>query len=215
MLRSTIGTVLFLCFFNYFFVKVIWNFPNQVSSLPNGFLDLFNTGFREQDAPAVSARSLKKVVDYLGELYVNDRNSQIAETAITALGAVGGEGAGSLLVERLEDVDYPAEQKPEIILALGKMKYTGAVDALIAILDNKDEERIWRIYAAASLGEIGDQRAIPRLRALFAESDSLIKAYAAAALSKFDMSEVENLLQQGLRVLRGVCRPSNCHCLQK
>jgi HEAT repeat protein len=131
--------------------------------------------------------------------YVDHREDQIAETAITALGDVGGEAAGQMLVQRLEDPDYPAEQKPEIILALGKMKYTGAVDALIAIVDNADEERIWRMYAAASLGEIGQPRAVPHLRALFSESDSLIKAYAASALANFNMGEVEGLLQQGLR----------------
>jgi HEAT repeat protein len=131
--------------------------------------------------------------------YVDHRDAQIAETAITGLGKVGGEASGQLLVQRLDDVDYPAEQKPEIILALGKMKYAGAVDSLIAIAGNRDEERIWRMYSAASLGEIGDNRAIPHLRALFSESDSLIKAYAASALGKFDMSEVEGLLQQALR----------------
>jgi len=131
--------------------------------------------------------------------YVDHRDDQIAETAITGLGEVGGEAAGQLLVQRLEDVDYPAEQKPEIILALGKMRYAGAVDALIAVVDNRDEERIWRMYAAASLGEIGDTRAIPHLRALFSEADSLIKAYAASALANFNMPEVEGLLQQGLR----------------
>jgi HEAT repeat protein len=131
--------------------------------------------------------------------YVDHRDAGIAETAITALGEVGGEEAGRLLVDRLQDVDFPAEQKPEIILALGKMKYTGAVDALIGIVDNRDEERIWRMYAASSLGEIGDTRAVSHLRALFSESDSLIKAYAASALSKFNMGEVEGLLQQGLR----------------
>ena len=142
------------------------------------------------DSPGLESRLLD---------YVDHRDDQIAETAITGLGEVGGEASGQLLVQRLEDVDYPAEQKPEIILALGKMKYAGAVDALIAIVDNRDEERIWRMYAAASLGEIGDARAIPHLRALFGESDSLIKAYAAAALAGFDMGEVEGLLQQGLR----------------
>jgi HEAT repeat protein len=131
--------------------------------------------------------------------YVDHRDDQVAETAITGLGEVGGDAAGQLLVQRLDDVDYPAEQKPEIILALGKMKYAGAVDALIAVVDNRDEERIWRMYAAASLGEIGDPRAIPHLRALFGESDSLIKAYAASALANFNMQEVEGLLQQGLR----------------
>ena len=131
--------------------------------------------------------------------YVDHGNEQVAETAITGLGEVGGESSGQLLVERLQDVDYPAEQKPEIILALGKMKYQVGVDALIAITENRDEERIWRMYAAVSLGEIGDERAIPHLRAMFAESDSLVKAYAASALAKFDMGEVEGLLQQGLR----------------
>lgn len=131
--------------------------------------------------------------------YVDHRETQVAETAITGLGEVGGPEAGQLLVERLQDLDYPAEQKPEIILALGKMKYAGAVDVLIEILSNRDEERIWRMYAAASLGEIGEGRAIPHLRAVFSESDSLIKAYAASALGAFDMSEVEGLLQQGLR----------------
>jgi len=131
--------------------------------------------------------------------YVDHREDQIAETAITGLGEVGGEAAGQMLVLRLEDPDYPAEQKPEIILALGKMKYAGAVDALIAIADNTDEERIWRMYAAASLGEIGQPRAIPHLRALLSESDSLIKAYAASSLANFDMGEVEGLLQQALR----------------
>jgi HEAT repeat protein len=142
------------------------------------------------DSPGLETRLLD---------YVDHRDDQIAETAITGLGEVGGQESGRLLVERLQDEDYPAEQKPEIILALGKMKYAGAVDALIAIVDNRDEERIWRMYAAASLGEIGETRAIPHLRALFSESDSLIKAYAASALANFDMGEVEGLLQQGLR----------------
>jgi HEAT repeat protein len=125
------------------------------------------------DSPGLESRLLD---------YVDHRDDQIAETAITGLGEVGREASGQLLVQRLEDPDYPAEQKPEIIL-----------------VDNRDEERIWRMYAAASLGEIGETRAIPHLRALFGESDSLIKAYAASALANFNMGEVEGLLQQALR----------------
>ena len=131
--------------------------------------------------------------------FLDDRDEQIAEAAITGLGEVGGDESGEMLVQRLEDVDYPAERKPEIILALGKMKYAGAVQPLIAVVENPDEPRIWRMYAAASLGDIGDEQAVPHLKALFAESDSLIKAYAASAIGQFDMSSVEQLLQQGLR----------------
>jgi len=141
-------------------------------------------------APGLEPRLLK---------YVDHRDDRVAETAITGMGEVGGERSGQLLVERLQEADYPAERKPEIILALGKMKYRGGVDALIAITENRDEQRIWRMYAAASLGQIGEERAIPHLKAMFAESDSLVKAYAASALAKFDMSAVQGLLQQGLR----------------
>ncbi len=130
---------------------------------------------------------------------VDDRNEHVAEASINALGDVGTNVCGELLIQRLEDPDYPDSLKPEIILALGALRYREAVEKLLAIAANRDEERIWRLYAASALGEIGDERAIPQLKAMFAEPDSLVKIYAASALSKFDLGEVESLLQQGLR----------------
>jgi HEAT repeat protein len=130
---------------------------------------------------------------------IDHQDDQVAEAAITALGAVGSPEAGGMLIERLQDVEYPDSQKPEIILALGKMKSEAAVQPLISIVSNRDEQRIWRLYAASSLGEIGDEQAIPHLKNMFGEQDSLVKIYAASALSKFDMGEVEDLLRQGLR----------------
>jgi HEAT repeat protein len=73
------------------------------------------------------------------------------------------------------------------------------VEDLIAVVSNPDEERIGRMYAASALGEIGDARSLPALRELLAAQDSLLRAYGAAALAGFALSEVEAALQDGLR----------------
>jgi HEAT repeat protein len=126
-------------------------------------------------------------------------HERVVEGALSALGKVGGSGSGALLLDKLEDPEYPDSLKPEIILALGTMKYEPAVEALIAIAGNRDLQRVWRMYAAVSLGEIGDDRAVEALKELFREQDSLLKVYAASALAHFGMREVEGLLHQGLR----------------
>ena len=123
----------------------------------------------------------------------------IAGAAIQALGTVGGQAGGEGLLARLRDPEYPASLKPQLIVALGSLKHLPAVEDLLAIAANRDEERVRRLYAAAALGQIGDPRAVPVLRGLFAEEDSLLKTYAAGALAGFDLKEVEPLLQEGLR----------------
>jgi HEAT repeat protein len=55
------------------------------------------------------------------------------------------------------------------------------------------------MYAASSLGKIGDARALPALRALLASPDSLLRAYAASALAGFELGEVQAALQEALR----------------
>ena len=55
------------------------------------------------------------------------------------------------------------------------------------------------MYAADSLGKIGDPRALPVLRTMVAENDALIRLYAASALARFGIDEVFPSLVQGLR----------------
>jgi HEAT repeat protein len=130
---------------------------------------------------------------------LDDRTDRIAEAAINALAQTGAASSGQLLLERLKDLQYPQERKPELILALGKLRYAPATGMLLEILESRDADRIWRMYAATALGDIGDAAAVAPLKSLFAEEDSLLRAYAAAALSKFSMADVEGVLQQGLR----------------
>ena len=124
---------------------------------------------------------------------------RLVESALTALAEVGSTAGGELLLEKLADPEYPESLKPRIILALGKLAHSPAVEALIEVVEDRGAERTWRMYAAVALGEIGDRRAVAPLKELFREQDSLIKVYAASGLASFGMPEVETLLHQGLR----------------
>jgi HEAT repeat protein len=194
--------------------------PESSPALLQAVLDLFgNRGLREAEpgvrgmladqAPLDPGRLLP-MIRYLAAIRSKDSerfllplldspNDEVALAAIGASGALGGPESGKRLLDLLGDPQYPEGRKSQLILALGKLEFVPALDALVQITGNPDENKIWRMYAATALGDIGDPRALPALRALFADPDSLVRAYAASALAKFDMSEVEGTLREGLR----------------
>jgi HEAT repeat protein len=130
---------------------------------------------------------------------LDSANEQVAFAAIDALGSVGSPAAGARLQQKLSDPQYPEALKSQLILALGRLKFAPALEDLLRIVSNPDENKVRRMYAATALGDIADKRAIPALRALLSDPDSLVRAYAASAMAKFDLSEVEGALQEGLR----------------
>ncbi len=138
------------------------------------------------------------VLPLLGPL-VNRTEGGIARAAIQALGRIGGEEEVELLLKRFDDPEYPADHKADLILALGELRRPTAVDRLIRIAGSPDEDKTRRTYAADALGKIGDPRAVPVLKSLFAADDALLRAYAATALGQFDLEEARQLLIQGLR----------------
>jgi HEAT repeat protein len=131
--------------------------------------------------------------------FLDSVNEQLALAAIGALGNLGGQASGQRLLELLRDPQYREGLKPQLILSIGKLKFAPALDDLLGIVGNPDGNKVWRMYSATALGDIGDNRAVPALRSLLADPDSLVRAYAASALAKFEMSEVEGALQEGLR----------------
>ncbi len=133
------------------------------------------------------------------ESFVDSEEEALSEAAISALSKIGDENSAQFLVEQLENDEFSEKLKPRLIVALGDLKYQGAVEILLEIVQNREQERTWRMYAAISLGKIGDKKAVSAIRSLFEEQDSLIKMYAASGLSYFDMKEVQDILIQGLR----------------
>ena len=141
-----------------------------------------------------SAESVSVLINLL-----DHRDPGVALAAITALGRSENSEAGAAIEAKLADREYPAELRPDLILALGSLGYAPAYDQLVAIVRDRGGEKIERLYACDALGKIGDSRAVDELKKLFGEADSLVKMYAASALANFGMEEVQDLLIQGLR----------------
>ncbi len=130
---------------------------------------------------------------------VDSKDSGVVSDAIRACGKSAEPGCATVLESKLKSPDFPDARRSDVILALGDLKDKNAVDDLIAIAKNTDEDKIRRVYAADSLGKIGDARALPVLKAMFSENDALVRAYAASALSHFGLEGVFPMLIQGLK----------------
>ena len=182
-----------------------------------GFLD----AWQDDDSALVVA-----AVRYLTSLHsagvaaalgpvVDSPDSALSSAAITALGSVGTSDSTTLLLAKLASADFPDARKPDIILALGSLKDKAAVDALMAIVKNTDEDQIRRLYAADALGKIGDPKALPVLRDMFAEKEALVRQYAASALARFGLEEVFDSLIQALRDEDAKVREASANALAR
>ena len=160
-----------------------------------------------QDSPSDLLVSAVKYLSAIGSAglavslppLVDSTDTAVASAAIEGLGAAGDATSVTLLVSKLKSDTFPDAHKSEAILALGVLKSSEAVDELIAIARNSDEDKVRRMYAADSLGKIGDERAVPVLKDMFSERDALIRLYAASALARFNLHDAFPLLMQGLR----------------
>ncbi|HVO37909.1 MAG TPA: HEAT repeat domain-containing protein [Spirochaetia bacterium] len=130
---------------------------------------------------------------------IDSPDAGVASAAIRAAGKAGDSSTAALLEKKLSSPDFPDARKADVILSLGDLKDANAVEALIAIAKNTDEDKFQRLYAADALGKIGDKKAVPVLKAMFAEKDALVRAYAASALSRFSLEEAFPMLMQGLK----------------
>lgn len=145
-----------------------------------------------------STGSASGLADSLSPL-VDATDAAVATAAIEGLGKTGSAAAAALLVARLSSTDFPDARKSAVILALGELKDSHAVDALMAIAQGQDEDKVRRMYAADALGKIGDPRALPVLKAMYDEPDALVRLYAASALARFGLDSVFPILIQALR----------------
>jgi HEAT repeat protein len=129
------------------------------------------------------------------------KDESVAVAAVNAIGSIGGAGSARFLMDVLEKEGEESgpNLRNQIVLALGELGDTEAVDLLLRIAQDRDEERVVRMYAFASLGKIGDTRAVPTLTAALSESDALLRTYAAAALGKLRAPGVSAALLQVLR----------------
>jgi len=94
-------------------------------------------------------------------LLLDDKDSQVRQSACVALGYIGDPKAQTGLIERVKN-DPDNSVKMQAILILGNMRASGAVNALIPLLSDKNPDI--RLMSAQALGKIGDAKAAPAIK---------------------------------------------------
>lgn len=120
-------------------------------------------------------------VDRLREL-TRSPDSDVRLLAAETLGVVQPEQATPVLVERLQR-DADAFVRYKAAWALGQLRATEGVTALIAALDDGDFDVVRQ--AAAALGNIGDPRCIPALLNQAGAPDAFVRETIATVLKRF------------------------------
>ena len=146
----------------------------------------------------VSEGGAKEALPFLEEL-LNHRNTPVVQAALTALGKLGGTSQGKLLMEKLEDEDFPSQLKPDILRTLGEMNYKDAVPMLIGILEDENEPGSWRWNACEALGRIGDKKGLAAIQRAYNSSDATLRSYTVLSMRYFKKEEVEDFLIDALR----------------
>jgi len=140
-------------------------------------------------------------VEYLFKLSTFN-NKAVAAQAIRTMGKTGDTSYADKFLERIQDDDFEddeAELREGAILLMGELKYEPAVLTLIDIVQDDSYTSVARRYACDSLGRIGDEEAIPVLKDLLNDPDSILRSYVISSLAYFEKDEIEDILIQSLR----------------
>ena len=158
-------------------------------------INLFNKSDTERKVAAASALGQIGAPSAIKPL-INSRNFSSPDgigPAIDALGQIGGTRVIEFLITSLKDKYKNPQLRQAAIRTLGKMGENGAVEPLINVLKDKNEEI--RITAIQTLGQIGDSRAVDPLITTLKSRNVSIKNTAVQALGQLGESRaVEELL---------------------
>lgn len=128
------------------------------------------------------------------------RKERTLEPRIAAIRALGQLGDSRTLPVLRELLRQPTAIKTQVVVAIGQIGSSAAVDLLIPLL--ADAQAIVRYHAALGLGHIGDPRAIPPLARLIEDPESLVLRGVAKALGQFQISQARILKGQAEAALR-------------
>lgn len=121
--------------------------------------------------------------------------------AIGALGLFARGGAGiDELVELYQSGDLADDVRAQIILELGERGDPAAFDFVAELLDrDSGADTTEQRYAIDTLGKLGDERALAIILRQFDSGNALTRAYAAAALTRFEGRRADRALETALR----------------
>jgi HEAT repeat protein len=152
---------------------------------------------RRETAYALGLTRSSAATAALSDRLLNDKEDGVQAAAAVALGHIADEAAVVALVGTLAPQLSAAgnkKHKPEdnvfvlraAATALGQIKSRAGTAALISVLSNEKLPSDVRRESARSLGLIGDQTAVPALRAASTAADPYLAEIAFEALKKID-----------------------------
>lgn len=155
---------------------------------------------RQEIAYALGKTRSRTAAASLGELLVREKKDGVRGAMIVALGEIGDESSVVSLAQvlRPELATPPAKKrkkKKENLLvlraaahSLGQIRNRAAVPALLAALQDQEEENDVRREAATALGLIGDKSALPALNGLSDADDPYLSRAAIEASRRISLN---------------------------
>ncbi len=151
---------------------------------------------RQETAYALGKTRSRTAAASLGELLVREKKDGVRGAIMVALGDIGDESSVVTLAQVLRSelatttVKKRSKKKDNLLVlraaahSLGQIGNRAAVPALLAALQDEDEESDVRREAATALGLIGDSSALPALNALSGAEDPYLARAAYDASRK-------------------------------
>lgn len=132
----------------------------------------------------VSTLEIKEASPYVLQILQSD-SEEFFDTALNAIGKIGGVEEAKYLVECMDDEDLPLARRQALMRALGQLKVVETYDDLVEIAEDEDENTYVRTYALESASSMGNDSIIPVLLDLFNHTEPRLRVAVVQGLSNF------------------------------
>ena len=132
----------------------------------------------------VSTLEIKEASPFVLQILQSD-SEEFFDTALNAIGKIGGVEEAKYLVECMDDEDLPLARRQALMRALGQLKVVETYDELVEIAEDEDENTYVRTYALESASSMGNDSIIPVLLDLFNHTEPRLRVAVVQGLSNF------------------------------
>lgn len=201
LLESAFDESLKIAIFEYFTLMEISDGEKEAYLIYEAieYEDEYSDLYATASIKYLSSINSKEAINNVNIILESD-NKAVLKAALKLIGKNIVKAQENKLLEMLEDIEVDDQIFLEVIKALGQIKSSKALEILIPIADDEDEETTVRNAVCFSLGEIGDKKAIPVLkRCLSDRKNYLLRRSALKALGKFSGSQMNDILIEALR----------------
>lgn len=148
----------------------------------------------------VSTLEIKEASPYVLQILQSD-SEDFYDSALNAVGKIGGVEEAKYLVECLQDEDLPLARRQALMRALGQLKVVETYDDLVEIVEDEDENTFVRVYALEAASSMENESIIPILVDLFAHQEPRLRVAVLQGLSNFYLlnDEVVPIILDGLK----------------